>query len=107
MIFGAILAGGSGSRMNISEMPKQFLPLGDKPIVIHTLEKFLICGRFDAVYVGVHPNWVLHMEDLLGRYITQRDRVHITAAAATATRRYKTSSARSKPTSARTTGTSS
>lgn len=41
------------------------------------------------------------MEDLLGRYITQRDRVHITAAAATATRRYKTSSARSKPTSAR------
>lgn len=79
MIFGAILAGGSGSRMNISEMPKQFLPLGDKPIVIHTLEKFLICGRFDAVYVGVHPNWVLHMEDLLGRYITQRDRVHITA----------------------------
>lgn len=47
--------------------------------MIHTLEKFLICGRFDAVYVGVHPNWVLHMEDLLGRYITQRDRVHITA----------------------------
>lgn len=32
MIFGAILAGGSGSRMNISEMPKQFLPLGDKPL---------------------------------------------------------------------------
>ena len=79
MIFGAILAGGTGSRMNISEMPKQFLPLGGKPIIIHTLEKFLICGRFDAVYIGVHPNWVLHMEDLLGRYITQRERVHVTA----------------------------
>ena len=25
MIFGAILAGGVGSRMNISDMPKQFL----------------------------------------------------------------------------------
>ena len=28
MIFGAILAGGTGSRMNIADMPKQFLPLG-------------------------------------------------------------------------------
>ena len=37
MIFGAILAGGVGSRMKISEMPKQFLNLGDKPIIIHTL----------------------------------------------------------------------
>ena len=37
MIFGAILAGGTGSRMNISEMPKQFLQLGGKPIIIHTL----------------------------------------------------------------------
>lgn len=65
MIFAAILAGGIGSRMNISDMPKQFLPLDSKPIVIHTLEKFLTCGRFDAVYVGVHPDWLLYMQDLI------------------------------------------
>lgn len=41
MIFGAILAGGIGSRMHLGDMPKQFLPLGDKPIIIHTVEKFL------------------------------------------------------------------
>ena len=63
MIFGAILAGGVGSRMNISDMPKQFLPLGDKPIIIHTLEKFLLCERIDEIYIGVHPNWLVHMED--------------------------------------------
>ena len=56
MIFGAILAGGTGSRMNIADMPKQFLPLGDKPIILHTLEKFLLCDRMDRVYVGVHPD---------------------------------------------------
>ena len=39
MIFGAILAGGIGSRINIADMPKQFLLLGDKPIIIHTLRK--------------------------------------------------------------------
>lgn len=47
MIFAAILAGGIGSRMNLSDMPKQFLPLKDKPIIIHTLEKFLMCDKFD------------------------------------------------------------
>ena len=72
MIFGAILAGGVGSRMNISDMPKQFLPLGDKPILVHTLEKFLLCERLDMIYIGVHPNWVLHMEDLLDKYVPAR-----------------------------------
>lgn len=72
MIFGAILAGGVGSRMNIADVPKQFLPLGNKPIVIHTLEKFLLCTSFDKVYVGVHPSWISHMEDLIDKYINSK-----------------------------------
>ena len=72
MIFGAIFAGGVGSRMNISDMPKQFLPLGDKPILVHTLEKFLLCERLDMIYIGVHPNWLLHMEDLIDKYVPER-----------------------------------
>ena len=78
MIFGAVLAGGVGSRMHMSGMPKQFLPLGEKPIVIHTLEKFLLCSRFDRVYVGVHPQWLLHMQDLVDTYVReQADRVSL------------------------------
>ena len=42
MIYAGILAGGTGTRMGIQEMPKQFLPLGNKPIIIHTVEKFLM-----------------------------------------------------------------
>ena len=68
MIFGVVVAGGVGSRMNISDMPKQFLPLGNKPIVIHTLEKFLLNQRFDIVYVGVHPDWLTYMQDLAERF---------------------------------------
>ena len=34
-----IVAGGKGIRMN-SEIPKQFLLLKDKPILIHTIENF-------------------------------------------------------------------
>lgn len=79
MVFGAILAGGIGSRMNISDMPKQFLMLGDKPIIIHTLEKFLMCDRFDYVYVGVHPDWVVYMQDLIVKYSEESDRIRIVA----------------------------
>ena len=65
MIFGAILAGGVGSRMNIESMPKQYLPLGDKPIFLHTLEKFLMCEEFDAVYIGTHADWVDFTKDTI------------------------------------------
>lgn len=56
MIFAAIVAGGTGTRMNVSSIHKQFLPLGksEKPIIIHTLEKFILCSKFSYIYVGVH-----------------------------------------------------
>lgn len=65
MIFGAILAGGIGSRMNIESMPKQFLPLGNKPVLLHTLDKFLLCQEFDAIYLGVHSDWLAFAQDLV------------------------------------------
>ena len=42
MIYAGILAGGTGTRMGISNLPKQFLELGDRPILIHTIEKFVL-----------------------------------------------------------------
>ena len=37
--FAIIVAGGSGSRMN-SDLPKQFLPIGGMPVLMHTLTTF-------------------------------------------------------------------
>ena len=73
MIFGAILAGGTGSRMGLTNMPKQFLELGDKPIIIHTLQKFLLNLKFDVIYLGVHENWTGYMEDLIEKYIVDEE----------------------------------
>ncbi len=75
MIFGAILAGGIGSRMKIADIPKQFLPLGDKPIIIHTLEKFLASPRLDKIYIGVHPNWTSYLNDLILKYINDSSKI--------------------------------
>ncbi|MFH0759237.1 MAG: 2-C-methyl-D-erythritol 4-phosphate cytidylyltransferase [Bacteroidota bacterium] len=39
-----VVAGGSGQRMG-SQIPKQYLDLGGKPLIIHTLEKFFTYDR--------------------------------------------------------------
>lgn len=75
MIFGAILAGGVGSRMNMADMPKQFLQLGNKPIIVHTVEKFLLSNKIDVIYVGVHPDWVSHTNDLIKTHIGTSERI--------------------------------
>ena len=78
MVVGGIVAGGIGSRMGNSTVPKQFLSLSGKPIIIHTLEKFLACNRIDLVVVGVHVDWQPYLEDLVKQYLPQEDRVFIT-----------------------------
>lgn len=78
MIFGAILAGGTGTRMGLDK-PKQFLMLGDKPIIVHTVEKFLLCQEMDQIFVGVHPDWMIYTEDLLAKYIHTDKKVILVA----------------------------
>ena len=51
MIFAAILAGGAGNRMGEVDKPKQFLKLGDKPIIIQTVEKFSLNSQIDHIIV--------------------------------------------------------
>ncbi len=77
MIYAGILAGGVGSRMGITDMPKQFLSVAGKPIIIHTIVKFLMCGRFDHIYVAVVKDYVSHMTDILRKEIGDSDRVTV------------------------------
>lgn len=42
--YALIVAGGKGLRMG-SEFPKQFLPIGGKPVLMRTLEAFHTCNR--------------------------------------------------------------
>jgi 2-C-methyl-D-erythritol 4-phosphate cytidylyltransferase len=51
--FVIIVAGGSGSRMG-TEIPKQFLMLQNKPILLHTIERFLAAFE-DISFVVVLP----------------------------------------------------
>ncbi len=76
MVYAGILAGGTGSRMGIQDMPKQFLMLGEKPIIIHTIEKFLFVPSVDMVYVAVHPSWITYFNDLVQKHLPEHiDRI--------------------------------
>ena len=68
MNYGLILAGGVGQRMRNSGLPKQFLGVFGKPIIIYTLEKFEECTDIDKVIISCNPNWIDYMTDLVQRY---------------------------------------
>ena len=48
MNYAIILAGGVGSRVG-ANVPKQFIEVQGKPILIYTLEAFQRCDQIDAI----------------------------------------------------------
>ena len=74
-IFAAILAGGIGSRMGNADTPKQFLTLGNKPILIHTIEKFVINNEIDKIIVLTPQNFINHTKHLIEEYIPNNDNI--------------------------------
>lgn len=79
MIYAGILAGGIGSRMGNVPLPKQFLELDSKPILVHTLEKFLLTKEFDKVYIATPQKWVTHTKDTLMKHNINDNRIEIIA----------------------------
>ncbi|ACV22482.1 IspD/TarI family cytidylyltransferase [Slackia heliotrinireducens] len=67
MNYAGILAGGKGTRMGITERPKQFLRLGaeEKPIIIYTIEAFLTCKDIDRIIIATPLAWVEYTEVLV------------------------------------------
>ena len=68
MNYGLILAGGVGQRMRRTGMPKQFLEVFGKPIIVYTLQKFEYCEDVDEVVIACHASWKEYMEALVERY---------------------------------------
>ncbi|WP_141603617.1 IspD/TarI family cytidylyltransferase [Terrilactibacillus laevilacticus] len=77
MIYAEILAGGKGTRMGNVNMPKQFLMLQSKPIIIHTIEKFLLNDRFEKIIIVCPKEWMNHTKDIISKYIGDITRLQI------------------------------
>lgn len=62
-----IFAGGSGVRMGAG-IPKQFLEIGGKPVVIHTLKIFQNHKDIDKIYISVLKDYIDYMKELTQEY---------------------------------------
>lgn len=79
MIYGAVLAGGVGRRMGNAEKPKQFLTIGGKPIIVHTVEKFAVCSEFEKIIVLTPARWIEHTRNILSKNIPDMSRIVVIA----------------------------
>lgn len=63
-----LTAAGSGSRMQ-QEIPKQFIHINNKPVILYTLEAFQTSPLIDEIIVVSLENWT----DMLWAYARQYD----------------------------------
>ena len=75
MIYAVIAAGGIGSRMGNVEKPKQYMNIKDKPIIVHTVEKFFVNSAFEKVIILCPNQWVNYTKEILAKYLPENDRV--------------------------------
>lgn len=63
-----IFAGGAGKRMNTRDIPKQFLMVHGKPIIVHTIEVFERHPEIDGIVVVCLKDYIDHLKELKHRY---------------------------------------
>ena len=63
-----IFAGGVGKRMNAKDLPKQFLMVHGKPIIVHTVEIFQEHPEIDGIVCVCVEDWIDYMEELKFRF---------------------------------------
>lgn len=83
MVYAEVLAGGKGTRMGNTDMPKQYIKLGNKPVVIHTIEQFILNARVEKVIVCCPKAWMSYTSDIIEKYIQIHDKVVVVEGGAT------------------------
>lgn len=67
MNYAIVIAGGSGLRMK-SDLPKQFIKVKDKPILVYTLESFQNSEYIDCIEVVCIGGWEKEVESYIKNY---------------------------------------
>ena len=62
-----IFAGGTGQRMGAG-LPKQFIEVYGKPIIIHTLDIFEECESIDEIYIACKADYINKLNKLIKRF---------------------------------------
>lgn len=77
MINAIIVAAGRGERFRSNEsaatpneqnLPKQFLPLGDKPVYLHSVERLADMPEINALFIVTSPEYIRHVKQDITRF---------------------------------------
>lgn len=72
MVHVVIFAGGVGARMKSLDIPKQFINVDGKPIIIRTLENFSSHPDVDDIVISCLPDKIEYTWDLIAKYKVQK-----------------------------------
>lgn len=62
-----ILAGGTGTRVG-AEIPKQFIEVSGKPVLVYTIDNFQNNKKIDSIAIVAHPDWIDKCKKLVTEY---------------------------------------
>lgn len=68
MVHAMLFAGGTGTRMKSENIPKQFIEVDGKPIIIRTLENFAFHPLVDDIVIACIANGIDHLKKLIEQY---------------------------------------
>lgn len=68
MNIAVIFAGGVGQRMNTRALPKQFLEVHGKPVLVYTLEQFQNHPMIDKIIVVCLTDWIDYCRQLVVKF---------------------------------------
>lgn len=62
-----LLAGGVGKRLG-AEIPKQFIEVKGKPIIVHTIERFQQNQQIDSIVVVCVKDWIEYLRRIIDQF---------------------------------------
>ena len=68
MVTAMLFAGGVGRRMKSDDLPKQFLKVAGKPIIIRTIGHFEKHPEVDDIVIACKEDWIDYLNELIEKY---------------------------------------
>lgn len=68
MVYAEILAGGTGNRYG-NNIPKQYIKIYNKPIIIYTLEAFINIDDIDVIVICCKDEWKNFIKEEISKFI--------------------------------------
>jgi 2-C-methyl-D-erythritol 4-phosphate cytidylyltransferase len=65
--YAIIVAGGTGTRV-LGEVPKQFMLLSGKPVILYSIEAFYAFDPTIQIILVIHPDYLFFWEQMIGEF---------------------------------------